>query len=1039
MKKIIAGVILIAAVLSPWWLYFLKTETPLDVLVLDVSSTSDELKARQGIYEALAFNKVVNLEGAIYEADRDYFGVKVVDARKTIETKELPLRIDTVDIIYLADLEGIHERDLSWGDAASNKLLYSGLTGGAWRTIQSRLDQTTPSTLIVEYNSFTEATDAIIQEQLAAELGVEQSGYRAKYFADLSKAPLTTQESGSGLVIQQKSTEETAVLKSAQPVQFQVTKQGKQSLPFQEFENFTGWFDLAVATDAETLAIYEPAISAQDQAQLQALNLPAAFAVITTNTRQHHTNYYFAGKFSYQSKQALSIPKFYGYKWLQQRFAKDDAFYWKNYEPMMQQILKHTSHREAKELAAVSLEPEIYESLSYNARINDQKYEVLQNGVWQEITIKGVNIGMAKPGAFPGEAAITKSDYADWFKAIGEMGSNAIRVYTVHPPAFYEALLEYNTAHEQPLYLFHGVWLDEEPVEAALDVYGEPTENFQQEIRHIVDIIHGDAVIEPRPGHASGTYKADVSPYIIGWMIGIEWYPVAVENVNKTYKNQAQFNGTYFSTKDAQPFEIWLAQQMEYTASYEAQTYNWMRPFSFTNWVTTDLLEHPYEPSDQEDLVSVNPNVIYEKGALEKVGQFASYHVYPYYPDFLNYTPEYVNYTDHRGQKNNYAAYLKDLHAAHRMPILISEFGIPASRGLTHRNPFGWNQGFISEREQGEILVRLYEDIIHEGLLGGLVFTWQDEWFKRTWNTMDLDNPDERPYWSNAQTNEQQFGVLSFDTLKMKVDGDSTDWYGITPFYESEELSMYVESDERYLYMKLDVENTKFSDNYYPLIYMNTLAAQGNSRYQGIPLLADSEFVVTIKGEQNARVEVDAYYDIFQKMYGDQLQLVPFEGTKQKNSNQFNPIDYALNKSLTIPISNIVLPFEKYETGILRRGNANPNSTEYDSLADYEINEQEGVIEIRIPWLLLNVTDPSRLEVRSDLYANEQLATEIIDGIEFGAILVKDQQIMATIPEEAQQLQTYSWEGWRMPDYKERLKESYYLLQEKFLEDEVRE
>ena len=48
------------------------------------------------------------------------------------------------------------------------------------------------------------------------------------------------------------------------------------------------------------------------------------------------------------------------------------------------------------------------------------------------------------------------------------------------------------------------------------------------------------------------------------------------------------------------------------------------------------------------------------------------------------------------------------------MPVLIAEFGVPASRGLTHVNPFGLNQGFLSEKEQGNILVRLYEDIIHE-------------------------------------------------------------------------------------------------------------------------------------------------------------------------------------------------------------------------------------------------------------------------------------------------------------------------------------
>ncbi|MEK1831712.1 hypothetical protein AAAC51_31095 [Priestia megaterium] len=50
----------------------------------------------------------------------------------------------------------------------------------------------------------------------------------------------------------------------------------------------------------------------------------------------------------------------------------------------------------------------------------------------------------------------------------------------------------------------------------------------------------------------------------------------------------------------------------------------------------------------------------------------------------------------------------------HHMPVLVAEFGIPASRGLTHRNVYGWDQGFHTEQEQGKILSRLYEDIVEE-------------------------------------------------------------------------------------------------------------------------------------------------------------------------------------------------------------------------------------------------------------------------------------------------------------------------------------
>ena len=39
--------------------------------------------------------------------------------------------------------------------------------------------------------------------------------------------------------------------------------------------------------------------------------------------------------------------------------------------------------------------------------------------------------------------------------------------------------------------------------------------------------------------------------------------------------------------------------------------------------------------------VSVDPNVIKATDQLY-TGLFASYHIYPYYPDFLNYEPAYI-------------------------------------------------------------------------------------------------------------------------------------------------------------------------------------------------------------------------------------------------------------------------------------------------------------------------------------------------------------------------------------------------------------
>ncbi len=36
-----------------------------------------------------------------------------------------------------------------------------------------------------------------------------------------------------------------------------------------------------------------------------------------------------------------------------------------------------------------------------------------------------------------------------------------------------------------------------------------------------------------KPGPASGTYTKDVSPYVIGWILGIEWDPYLVKGTDE--------------------------------------------------------------------------------------------------------------------------------------------------------------------------------------------------------------------------------------------------------------------------------------------------------------------------------------------------------------------------------------------------------------------------------------------------------------------------------------------------------------------------
>jgi hypothetical protein len=94
-----------------------------------------------------------------------------------------------------------------------------------------------------------------------------------------------------------------------------------------------------------------------------------------------------------------------------------------------------------------------------------------QDGEWKPYFVKGVNIGLCRPGAFPGEHAISRNEYDRWLKHIGAMGVNTIRVYTLHPPAFYDALKAYNEQAKQPIYLMQGMWVEEKPFEQLKNAF----------------------------------------------------------------------------------------------------------------------------------------------------------------------------------------------------------------------------------------------------------------------------------------------------------------------------------------------------------------------------------------------------------------------------------------------------------------------------------------------------------------------------------------------------------------------------------------
>lgn len=1049
----ILGLVIIFILLLPMVLWLMEPDKKLQIAIIDKTVPDETYREHLGVTWLLNHLKYTDDNNQAFQPSSNYFGFVPNEEKKKYDVRELPKQYDQYDVIYLADTYGVYNEDLPWiekeREGARSEEIYGGLDSEEWTAITDRLSKNEKSLLIAEYNTFASPTNEAVKNSVTDYLGVDWSGWNGRYFDELN--PEKNKEipqwildeygdkwkyNGAGFILVNDQDYEVIVLEmdkhlNDKGIRVSFTKEGKKQFNLKNSPDYQYWFDIVQPKgDTKVLANYDWDLTDEGEKLLKDHNIPTEFAAVLFREHGASSSYYFAGDYN----DLTDVPSFYQIKGLQHVYKvaqsfSDQSFYWSTYVPMMESILK--SFDQKKDI----VQPKKSDKLTYNARVNENKFEILKDNKWQQLVIKGVNMGMGKPGSFPGEAAITEDEYYRWFEQIGEMNANTLRVYTLHPPGFYEALKRYNENHKEKIYVFHGVWINEEKLEETLDAFEpENLNDFQEEMKTIVDVIHGNKIVEPKQGHASGVYRADVSEYVTGWILGIEWYPDMVENTNKQYASIGDYNGNYFETKDAQPFENWLAQQMDYITKYEVDQYHYIRPMSFTNWVTTDILDHPAEPHENEDKVSVDPNVIYTKNEMNKTGEFASYHIYPYYPDFFNFDESYLNYTDHRGKKNSYAAYLADLHDAHRLPILVAEFGVPGSRGLTHENPFGWNQGYLSEKEQGEILQSLFEDIMAEKLLGGLVFTWQDEWFKRTWNTMDYDNANRRPYWSNAQTSEQQFGLLSFDRNKIKVDGNAEDWTS-KPLYQKEKgmKALYVDHDERYLYIRLDYDPTLKGD---PLFLLDVVPEQGNYSIKGLDNLSFSNGVDFLINLKESRLKVDAYYDFFTYHYGHELNMIKAGPKPANNSGEFSTIQYALNKELLLPQQNKVLPFSSYETGVLKEGNGNPAAKDYDSLADYYIND-EGMVEIRIPWLLIQAKDPSQKEFIGDIYKDGLEASKFVDKINVGVLYVEgEDNVTDSLPAiengKLQNMNGYTWEKWDVPQYEERLKQSYFILQDLF-------
>lgn len=614
--------------------------------------------------------------------------------------------------------------------------------------------------------------------------------------------------------------------------------------------------------------------------------------------------------------------------------------------------------------------------------------------------MKGINLGIAVPGTFPGELGATTDDYIRWFSQIKEAGFNCIRIYTLHNPNFYEALNSFNSDHfHNPLLFIQGVWLEEELSGYNNDLY-YLSNAFGSEIEENIDCVHGKRTIQSRPGKASGTFATDVSQWCLAYIIGREISPYEIRITNALNPTINNYEGSHFSINNASASEVWITRMLDRSVDYEHTNYNTQRPVSSSSWPTLDPLKHNEELNVDEDTEFIDLSKIQIVDA--PAGLFISYHAYPYYPDFISQQSSYQAYSDDYGQ-NSYLGYLEELKSHYtQFPLIIAEYGVPSSWAIGHYASSGMNHGGFDEYNQGLTNIRLLNSIKNAGCGGGIQFAWIDEWFKRTWLFDPIDyNPESRILWHNEASSEQNFGLISYDKTIQK---DT-----IISYNQNADIS-YVNTELNYSFFELEIGLKNALD----LPDEMWIAFDTYSKDLGESILPSgdviptrSEFALHITN-YSALLFVTEAYDIFgiwhnisdinQLYHSISTDAAPWNIVRIRNNSSHSDVQY---------IGDLQVNYDFQP----------PSSKDAVTINDEKI-------KIRIPWSYLNVVSPDQMKVLNDNRITPEKEDTVSDGFAI-SVLYKNQWLST--------VDRFKWEPWvRITNTleMENLKKSYFVMKD---------
>lgn len=658
----------------------------------------------------------------------------------------------------------------------------------------------------------------------------------------------------------------------------------------------------------------------------------------------------------------------------------------------------------------------IYKTQECSVAVKDKNIIIKNEENWEDLVLKGININEVKPGVFPGEKDVSEEEYLNWFNYIYEMNVNCLRVPALMPNKFYKALETFNEGKEKSLYLLQGIGVGEIDLKNGYDIQDEKFQkDFKVSIRNTINAVHGNP-LKRIPKDISEIYRADISKYVLGYTLGIEW---ASKDIiySEIMNDKETYQGKYFTTAEgSSETEAYLANMADYLVDYEGKHYGEQRLITVVG-TAYELLEKLYEPDNSRynkhyiDVENIKPT------SELKSGIFASYNLYP-------------SLTNLREYQRDIGWVVNSLNNYHKIPVVISEYGIPSAR-LAGDFVLESDKGYITEKEQGEVLKNMYNSIKETKCAGSFMYNWQDDWSASSWNTKDKVTLDKSAYWSNAQNYSQSYGLLAFEPGKegetIYPDDNIEDWKDEKILSENEILSLSVTSDEKYMYFLIKAKEDIDMSQKEIFIDLDVTPKSGTkiSSEYGLEFENPADFLIYINGKDNSKLLVQEYYDTFEFYDNEKkIRLRPDRVENYENDvDKFLEVREYITPKMHMKFQDEDVEKKSYPTGRLTFGNGNPTNENYNSASDFYVNKD--YVEVRIPWALLNFMDPGARKIHDDYFEAFKAKALDISHINAGATLKLNEEEKVVVPSAK-----YNLEEWVKPKYHERLKDSYYILKE---------